>query len=126
SRAATGTRPTRTAIVPMRAIGRGYGFTRLHRLVREAKDVEAVAVTDNHGGDEAHLDHGVAPARPASLSSAPCELCGAAVGAVHRHIYESTSARILCVCRACTILFDRSEAGGGHYRLIPERVVELS
>jgi hypothetical protein len=29
---------------------------------------------------------------------------------------------LLCACRACTILFDRSAAGGGHYRLVPDRI----
>jgi hypothetical protein len=27
----------------------------------------------------------------------------------------------MCACRACTILFDRREAGGAHYRLVPDR-----
>jgi hypothetical protein len=27
----------------------------------------------------------------------------------------------MCACRACTILFDRREAGAGHYRLVGDR-----
>ncbi len=27
----------------------------------------------------------------------------------------------MCACRACKILFDSGAAGGGHYRLVPER-----
>jgi hypothetical protein len=30
-----------------------------------------------------------------------------------------------CACRACAVLFDRDSAGGGHYRLIPERRLPL-
>jgi len=33
---------------------------------------------------------------------------------------------ILCTCRACTLLFDQSTAGGRHYRLLPERRAALS
>jgi hypothetical protein len=33
----------------------------------------------------------------------------------------SPSRRILCACRACTILFDRPGAGGGHLKLLPTR-----
>jgi hypothetical protein len=32
---------------------------------------------------------------------------------------------VLCACRPCSLLFDREAAGGGHYRLIPERRVAL-
>ena len=32
----------------------------------------------------------------------------------------------MCACRACRILFDRSAAGGGHYRLIPDRRLRLA
>ncbi len=32
----------------------------------------------------------------------------------------------MCACTACKILFDRGAAGGGHYRLIPERRLRLA
>lgn len=32
---------------------------------------------------------------------------------------------LLCACRACTLLLDRRGAGGGHYRLVPERRLRL-
>jgi hypothetical protein len=33
---------------------------------------------------------------------------------------------MLCACRACKLLFDRGAAGGGHYRLVPERRLALA
>ena len=32
---------------------------------------------------------------------------------------------LLCACRACSLLFDRDAAGGGHYRLVPDRRLRL-
>jgi hypothetical protein len=60
-----------------------------------------------------------------SLGPAPeeqCELCAEPIAPEHRHLLDLDSRRLLCACRACTILFDRSGAGGGHYRLVPDRV----
>jgi Family of unknown function (DUF5947) len=51
-----------------------------------------------------------------------CELCAEPLDAEHRHLLDLEARRPLCACRACTILFDRSGAGGGHYRLIPDRI----
>jgi hypothetical protein len=46
-----------------------------------------------------------------------CELCGAPIGADHRHLLEPQARELLCACRACALLFDR----GGRYRLVPTR-----
>jgi Family of unknown function (DUF5947) len=54
-----------------------------------------------------------------------CDLCAEPIPSEHRHLLDLESRRLLCACRACSILFDRSGAGGGHYRLIPDRVVAL-
>jgi len=54
-----------------------------------------------------------------------CDLCGAPVPPRHRHVLDLDSGVPQCACRACTILFDRGQAGGDHYRLIPERRVRL-
>ena len=54
-----------------------------------------------------------------------CDLCGEQVAPEHRHVVDLNARSLLCACRACTILFDRREAGGGHYRLVPERRIEL-
>jgi hypothetical protein len=50
-----------------------------------------------------------------------CELCGEPIPAEHRHLLDLQRQRLLCACRACSVLFDSSEAGGGHYRLVPDR-----
>jgi hypothetical protein len=50
-----------------------------------------------------------------------CELCTQPLHAEHRHLLDLHARRLLCVCQACSVLFDWSEAGGRHYRLIPDR-----
>jgi hypothetical protein len=60
-----------------------------------------------------------AGAREAALER--CELCAAPIPAEHRHLLDLESRELMCACRACTVLFDRGAAGGGHYRLVPER-----
>jgi hypothetical protein len=54
-----------------------------------------------------------------------CELCGRPVPSEHRHVLDIQTRAVLCACRPCSLLFDRSAAGGGHYRLIPERRIQL-
>jgi hypothetical protein len=50
-----------------------------------------------------------------------CELCGERIAPEHRHLMNLESGELLCACRPCSILFDRNEAGGNHFRLIPQR-----
>lgn len=50
-----------------------------------------------------------------------CELCGEPIWPEHRHLLEVATREILCVCRPCSILFDREAASEGRYRLIPDR-----
>jgi hypothetical protein len=50
-----------------------------------------------------------------------CELCGEPLPDRHRHLLDVPSGELRCCCRACTILFDRGAAGGGHLRLVPHR-----
>lgn len=61
-------------------------------------------------------------ARTASSSAEEqCELCGEPIPAEHRHLMDLSTRELLCACRACVILFDRSAAGGGMRRLVPNR-----
>lgn len=63
---------------------------------------------------------------PAAVSALQaCELCGAQIPEEHRHVLDLDTGEPQCACRACAILFDREQAGGGHYRLIPERRAPL-
>jgi hypothetical protein len=55
-----------------------------------------------------------------------CELCGEPIAPEHRHIVDLQSRELLCACRPCTILFDGAAAGGGHFRLVPDRRLRLA
>lgn len=53
-----------------------------------------------------------------------CELCGTPVPEAppgHRHLLDLRSRELRCACRPCGLLFDHPAAGGGRYRLVPER-----
>jgi hypothetical protein len=54
-----------------------------------------------------------------------CELCSAPLPAEHRHLVDLQSRQLLCACRPCSLLFDQRAAGGGHYRLVPDRRLRL-
>jgi hypothetical protein len=54
-----------------------------------------------------------------------CELCGVPIPSEHRHLLDLRKGELLCACQACKILFDRPEAGEGHYRLVPDRRLRL-
>src|SRR5207248_445679 len=64
---------------------------------------------------------------PVALADAEerCELCHAPIPAVHRHMLELSSRELVCACRPCSLLFDREGAGGGRYKLVPERRLRL-
>lgn len=55
-----------------------------------------------------------------------CELCGDAIPPDHRHMLDLRNRELMCACRACKILFDSGAAGGGHYRLVPDRRLRLA
>ena len=55
-----------------------------------------------------------------------CELCGLPLPEDHRHLINVESARLMCACQACSTLFDGAAAGGGHFKLIPDRRLRLA
>jgi hypothetical protein len=55
-----------------------------------------------------------------------CELCGDPIPADHRHMLDLRNRELMCACRACKILFDSGAAGGGHYRLVPDRRIRFT
>jgi hypothetical protein len=79
--------------------------SRLAQLARPAGDIAAAA------RGEPEEEH--------------CELCGAPMPSAHRHLLELSSRELVCACRPCALLFDRDGAGGGRYKLVPERRLAL-
>ncbi len=75
----------------------------------------------------ARLARGASEVRAAETEAAQerCELCGEPIAPEHRHLLDLESRELMCACQACKILFDRGAAGGGHYRLVPERRVRV-
>lgn len=54
-----------------------------------------------------------------------CELCSEPIPAQHRHMLDLESRELMCACRACSLLFDGAAAGGGHFKLVPDRRLRL-
>ena len=50
-----------------------------------------------------------------------CDMCSEPIPPEHRHLLEVSTREMMCVCRPCSILFDRQAASEGKYRLIPDR-----
>jgi hypothetical protein len=66
-------------------------------------------------------------AAEASLAAAEkCDLCTEPVASEHRHLLDSSSRSVACVCRACALLFSSPAASLGKYRLIPDRYLQLT
>lgn len=58
---------------------------------------------------------------PVDLDGERCDLCAAPVTEDHPHLLEVDGPAVRCACRACAILFDRTAAGNGLLRRIPDR-----
>jgi hypothetical protein len=83
------------------------------------------AAVESRGGSRlARLARGSEPAAPPQAEEL-CEFCGEPIPAEHRHLIDLEKRELKCACRACVILFDRREAGGSHYRLLPERRLRI-
>jgi hypothetical protein len=63
--------------------------------------------------------------RTANTNDENCELCREPVSTTHRHVLDTDDGNLLCVCYACSILFNRPAASNGHFRLLPDRRVQL-
>jgi Family of unknown function (DUF5947) len=50
-----------------------------------------------------------------------CEMCATAIAAEHSHVADLEQSSLLCVCRACYLLFEPVRAGHGRYRAVPDR-----
>jgi Fe-S cluster biogenesis protein NfuA len=50
-----------------------------------------------------------------------CEMCGSPIGEAHDHVTRLDARELLCVCRACRLLFAHDGAARGKYRPVSER-----
>ena len=80
----------------------GLSASRLRQVARGAAAERAAAEVDEH-----------------------CDLCSEPIPPQHRHLIDLSDRELLCACRACALLFDGRAAGGGHYKLVPERRLVL-
>ena len=78
-------------------------FSALRRFAREEAERAAEAAAREQAAQES------------------CELCGERIWPEHRHLLEVATREVKCVCRPCSILFDRDAASEGRYRLLPDR-----
>ena len=83
-------------------------FSALRRFAREETERAAEAAAREQAAQE-------------KAAQEFCELCGEQIWPEHRHLLEVATREIRCVCRPCSILFDREAASEGRYRLIPDR-----
>lgn len=54
-----------------------------------------------------------------------CGFCSEPIPEEHRHVVEVEKRSLLCVCRACYLLFTHPGAARGKYRAVPDRYVRL-
>ena len=58
-------------------------------------------------------------------SAEVCELCNARLPAEHQHLLDLDTRELMCACRACALLFDRTAAANGSLQLVPDRRLRL-
>lgn len=118
----------------------------LARFARSSPGADTGAPDGADGADGATEDLDLPPplarfvgARPRPTPGESCEMCAVAVGDDHRHVVDLERRSLLCVCRGCALLFERTRAGsadpgsaGAHprrddrYRTVPDRYVEIA
>jgi hypothetical protein len=55
-----------------------------------------------------------------------CGFCSVPIPEEHGHVAEVEKRNLLCVCRACYLLFEQPGAARGKYRSVPSRYLRLS
>lgn len=58
--------------------------------------------------------------RGREVAAQACELCGAPIGAEHRHLAEPAERRLICACTSCTSLLGHRD--DRRYRVVPDSV----
>jgi hypothetical protein len=64
-----------------------------------------------------------AAARAEAVAGHRCELCADEMRPQHAHVVDVVNRRLMCTCRPCGLLFERSQAGNGRFRAVPDRVL---
>jgi Family of unknown function (DUF5947) len=59
--------------------------------------------------------------RPRRRSEETCEFCDVELGGEHSHVVNVSTRSLMCVCRACYLLFTHEGSAGGRYRPVPDR-----
>jgi hypothetical protein len=54
-----------------------------------------------------------------------CELCGGALEPDHRHGVDVDERRLVCTCRACSLVLSANVTGRGRFRALPDRVLAV-
>lgn len=62
---------------------------------------------------------------PKAASNNTCDFCAVEIPLSHSHTVNLETRNLICVCRACYLLFTNEGAGGGKYRAVPERYIHL-
>lgn len=58
---------------------------------------------------------------PPATAGERCEMCASDIGGDHSHLVDLRKRTLVCACRACYLLFTLPGAGGGRYRVVPDR-----
>jgi hypothetical protein len=97
---------------PLKAPGKPGGGG-LRRFVKGA--------SPGKGASEEMLRRFEESQRPKPKPGEACEMCATPVPAEHGHVVNIESRELMCVCRACYLLFAREGAAQGKFRQVPER-----
>jgi hypothetical protein len=107
-----GSSPTSTPAAPARSAGGGG----LRRFVKPAPMAKPPA-----GASPDLLARFEQSQRPKPQPGEACELCATPVPEEHSHVVNIDTRELMCVCRACFLLFTQDGAGSVKFRAVPDR-----
>jgi hypothetical protein len=63
--------------------------------------------------------------KPRGRPEERCGFCAEGIAGQHSHVVNLENRSLLCVCRACYLLFTHPGAAGGKYRAVPDRYLYI-
>jgi hypothetical protein len=63
--------------------------------------------------------------RPRRRTEERCEFCDVELAGEHSHVVNVSTRSLMCVCRACYLLFTHEGSAGGRYRPVPDRYLTV-